>query len=306
MNRLRTFALLAVAAAAACDHRPEDFTPLRGEVQQLSDRTTRELSRLLARHARLAERLGALPGDAPGVADLAAGLSGTRVRLDEARAKLAGVRDDALAKVDGRRRKPAQDALARGASDLRTLLEQASVALDGHDQALAEAERAAAAARAAAPPPVPAAVKQAFEDPAFARTAGTASVTGLAWKGDGAVLDLAPPASKAVADALVAFAGTCAELRFTITAHTARDGVAAAAKRLSVKRAAAVKDYLVAKGIPAARITRTDGVGGTRPLVDEPEPGSPAEQAMAPADLAAIREQNRRLTLAVATPCAAP
>lgn len=298
MRRSSLFALAALAASA-CDHRPEDFTPLRARVSALQQRAGGELDRLAARHAALLERTGGLPGELPGVADAAAALSSFRTRLDEARGRLATAREDALRKIEAQRRKPAEDAVDSAGADLRARAEKLATILDAQERVIAEAEATAAAA-AAAPPPAP---RQPFQDPGFAFTAGTAPVYGLAWKGAGADLDLAPPASRAAADALVAFANSCDALRFTVTVHTAKDGLPAAARRLSTRRAEALRAYLLAQGVPARRITSIEGVGGTRPLAAEPEPGTPAEQALPPAELQAIREQNRRLTLAVVTPC---
>ena len=52
-----------------------------------------------------------------------------------------------------------------------------------------------------------------------------------------------------------------------IEGHTDDTGTAAYNKKLSKERAAAVRDYLVAQGIEAARLT-AEGLGQTRPIAD--------------------------------------
>jgi len=57
------------------------------------------------------------------------------------------------------------------------------------------------------------------------------------------------------------------ELKLAINGHTDNVGSAAVNQRLSEKRAASAKDYLVKKGVSADRIT-TAGYGMTQPIVD--------------------------------------
>ena len=72
------------------------------------------------------------------------------------------------------------------------------------------------------------------------------------------------PEGKAKLDEVVAKAGEL-ELEVVIAVgHTDRIGGAAYNQRLSEKRAASVKDYLVSKGIPANRVY-TEGKGKTQP-----------------------------------------
>jgi len=72
------------------------------------------------------------------------------------------------------------------------------------------------------------------------------------------------------------------DLRLTIEGHTDNVGNAASNKALSEQRAAAVKAYLVSKGIDAARI-ETAGLGDTRPAAPNASPEG--------------RQQNRRVEL---------
>ena len=73
-----------------------------------------------------------------------------------------------------------------------------------------------------------------------------------------------------------------ADLKLTIEGHTDNVGNAASNKSLSEQRAAAVKTYLVGKGIDAARI-ETAGLGDTKPAAPNTTPEG--------------RQQNRRVEL---------
>ena len=66
-----------------------------------------------------------------------------------------------------------------------------------------------------------------------------------------------------VADALK----TQAEHHFTIEGHTDNQGTDAINNELSNRRANAVRDYLIVRGVAAAAIT-AQGVGSTRPVAD--------------------------------------
>src|SRR5262245_5995789 len=74
----------------------------------------------------------------------------------------------------------------------------------------------------------------------------------------------------------------CPDSLVLIEGHTDAQGSAAHNRDLSEKRAQAVKDYLVEKGVPAEHLS-TKGFGGRRPI--------------APSDTAAGRALNRRVTL---------
>ena len=80
-----------------------------------------------------------------------------------------------------------------------------------------------------------------------------------------------------------------ADLRIAIEGHTDSVGSDALNQALSDKRAAAVRDYLVSRGLPADRMT-TSGLGETAPVATN--------------DTAAGRQQNRRVELIItqATP----
>jgi len=73
-----------------------------------------------------------------------------------------------------------------------------------------------------------------------------------------------PDGRKSIDDALAKLRGVDLELVIA-TGHTDSRGTDAYNQRLSERRAAAVKDYLVSKGIPASKIT-TIGKGESQPV----------------------------------------
>ena len=89
------------------------------------------------------------------------------------------------------------------------------------------------------------------------------------------------PAAKAFLDKLVDVLVKDAGVNFAIGGHTDSQGSAASNMTLSEGRADAVRNYLIAKGISADRLT-AKGFGSTKPVADN---GS-----------AAGRTKNRRIT----------
>lgn len=298
---LRTFAF-ALLLAGACDHRPEDFDRVRTTAASFQENWSRRLDEIDARHAALQARAQALPADAPGINDALSRLTALQADLERLDQTLTGVTDSATAQLDARRRRLAEEALSVGERDLREATQQATAALDEVGAELDALESARAAA--AAPPPPPPTL---LTDPAFARTAGaTASVPGIEFARSADRLDLANPATRAGLEQILAFAGTCDELRFSITAHTSKEGNPRVAQRLTEARARSVRKHLMEKGVPEAKIAQVRGAGGAEPLLAEPDPGSDEEKAMPAEDLARVRAQNQRISITVATPCAAP
>jgi OOP family OmpA-OmpF porin len=73
-----------------------------------------------------------------------------------------------------------------------------------------------------------------------------------------------PDGKKSIDEALAKLAGVSLEMVIA-TGHTDSVGTDAYNQKLSERRAAAVKDYLVSKGIPAAKVT-TVGKGESQPV----------------------------------------
>ena len=115
----------------------------------------------------------------------------------------------------------------------------------------APAAPAAPTAPGTPPRPAPASVKQAVVIQADALFDFDKSV-------------LRPDGRKSIDDALAKLRGVDVEMVIA-TGHTDSVGSDAYNQKLSERRAAAVKDYLVSKGIPAAKIT-TIGKGESQPV----------------------------------------
>jgi OOP family OmpA-OmpF porin len=110
---------------------------------------------------------------------------------------------------------------------------------------------AAPAAPAAAAKPAPASVKQAIVIQADALFDFDKSV-------------VRPDGKKTIDAAIAKLAGVAVEMVIA-TGHTDSVGTDAYNQKLSERRAAAVKEYLVSKGIPASKIT-TIGKGESQPV----------------------------------------
>ena len=95
------------------------------------------------------------------------------------------------------------------------------------------------------------------------------------------------PESIPVLDDLVTFLKEHPELRLEITGHTDLHGEDAYNFRLSLRRAAAVRDYFVSRGLASTRFT-VRGAGKTEPLADGIGPG--------------FDEQNRRTEFRILPP----
>jgi outer membrane protein OmpA-like peptidoglycan-associated protein len=305
---LRALALAALLLAG-CDHRPEDFRTTRQAVATFETDWGAKLDELSKRNQALTDRAQQVPPGTTGLDAVLAALDDVKARLGSLTARVDSIAADATARLDARQRRLADNALRVGARDLQSEVAGLQTTLDELDVALAAAEKAATeAARTAAeppPPPPPDGPAQKIADAAFARATGSAVLTGVEFKTGMADLELEQPGTRAALETLVAFAGTCPELRFEITVHTARDTKPDVDQKVAEARAHAVRNYLVSRGIPEERIAKVAGVGGTQPLVPEPEPGSAEEKEMDVEQLKAIRAQNRRVAIDVVVPCPA-
>ena len=126
----------------------------------------------------------------------------------------------------------------------------------------APAPRPAEPAKPAAPAPAaPAPAKPAAPAPQSVRQAVVIQADAL-FDFDKSVLR--PDGRKSIDDALAKLSGVDLEMVIA-TGHTDSIGTDAYNQRLSERRAAAVKDYLVSKGIPAAKVT-TIGKGESQPV----------------------------------------
>jgi OOP family OmpA-OmpF porin len=115
-----------------------------------------------------------------------------------------------------------------------------------------------------------------------ARASEELVLRGVTFKTNSAVIT---PTSRLVLDSAVAYLKARPNAAAEVRGHTDSVGDDAANMRLSKARAESVRDYLVAGGIDAARLT-ANGYGET--------------EHIAPNDTPAGREQNRRVTLRIA------
>lgn len=304
---MRAFLPLAcVLVLIGCDHKERTETnPAADAWTELASRMDAQLQTLRERQQALATRVSALVVPA-GTED---------VTLSTTIAELQGglvPAGDAVGKVELAIRQGTADVEAALASRNKVAAERA-----------VEAARAAfdAAVGVADPPlsllePKLAAAEQIVQRLGAGIEAELAQLRRLASGGGSldfqaiefregtAEFDFARPGGKATLDRIVQFAAACPQLRFTITGHTSKEGVAARNKALSLERADAVRRYLIENGVEPAKIVGTAGLGSTKTMVEEPDPGTAAETSMDAGTLEMLRRRNRRITIAVATSCA--
>jgi outer membrane protein OmpA-like peptidoglycan-associated protein len=302
------FAAPLGALAAGCDHvERSNVDPARELWATEGGAMRARSSELRTRQQAIAGRIGALVVP-DGVEDkaLAASIDALRGQLeglDRVTAEAERAMTQTTAEVEVALSKPnkivAKQIVDAGLARFATAVAEASRALEAVTPQVAAVERNVQRLLDGQ-----AAERRRLEG--LAATGGSADLADLAWKPGTAELDRSIASSTAALDRVVALAGACDQLRFTLTGHVARGGTAAASRSLSLARADAVKAYLTAAGVAAAKIAGTDGAGATRPAIEEPEPGSPAEAALTPEDREARRRRNQRITLTVTVPCTAP
>ena len=305
---LRALLALATLAAAGCDHAErtnvdparEAWTAssenIRNRVTELRTRQQELVRRIDAlavpegtEDARLAAAIGELKGQEPGL-DQAVGAAEMALAQTTANSEVALSKPNKIA---------AKQIVDDGLAKFATAAEDAKRALDAITPQVASAESMMQRLLDAI-----AAEVQRLQN--LAMTGGSADFSDIDFQAGSAEFDFTHPGSKATLDRLVKFAQSCEQLRFALTGHTSREGKPALNKALSLTRAEAVKRYLITAGVAAAKVTGTLGLGSARTMIDEPEPGTPAEAAMAPDELEARRRKNRRVTVDVSTACAVP
>lgn len=307
--------LLALLTLAACDLRPEDFSRVEASAQRFRDVWGTRLSEASAKQQQLQARAQALPTETPGIGAALTALSNAAQTLTElSTTKMPAIETDIANRLGARQRRLAEDAIRQGAEDLAAALKEIDAILADQEVAVANAEQAAKDAPQPEQPAekdagntvgglVPPAVD--INDRAFAQATGEATVPGVMFKPGTADPDFGVESTKAALMRLIALANACDRIRIELVAHTAKDGDARLNRRLSQAQAEAVRQYLIASGVPAPKIAKSTGVGGAEPLVPEPDAGSAEERAMPTEELAKIRATNRRLTVKVTTPCPA-
>ncbi len=306
--RFLALGLLALGlAAGGCDHKERSTANPAAEAWTVADGAmTKRMSQLRDRQKVLAGRAAVLAVPegtedatlASVITDVQGQLAAIDAACNAAEGALNQARTDATATLATPDRIAAARQVSAGAAAFETAAKAADGVMDGVEPRIVTGEQIMKRLLAQ----LAAAVAQLQR---LAAEGGSADFSDIDFQVGSAEFDFTHPTSKATLERLVKFGSSCPELRFALTGFTSKEGVAARNKALSEARAEAVKAYLVAQGVPAAAIERTAGLGSATTLVDEPDPGTPAEAAMPPAQLELIRRKNRRVNVEVITPCPA-
>lgn len=304
-SRVLALALLSLAFAGACDHKERSTANPAADAWSAADAAmTKRMSALRDRQKILAGRAAVLAVPAGTedatlaslLADLPGQLSAVDAACSAAENALDQARADATAALAGADRMAASAQVSAAAGGFEPVARAADAAMDQLEPKVVTGEQIMKRLLAEVAAQVARLTRLASEG-------GNLDFSDIDFKAGSAEFDFTHPASKATLDRLVTFAGSCPELRFDLTGFTSKEGVAARNKALSLARAEAVKGYLVGQGVAAEKIVKTAGLGSSKTIVDEPDPGTPAEAAMPPAQLEDIRRHNRRVNVEVVTPC---
>lgn len=294
------------AALIACDHKERvDENPAADAWTELSTSMNAQVTALRERQRALTARITALAMPtgtedvtlAAAIGELQAAVGPLDATIGKAEAAAAQVTAEVNAALGGKDKRAAARAVDAG----RTAFTDASA---GAEPALSTLEPKIAAAEQIVQRLTAGTEAELMQLRRLAAAGGSVDFSAIDFKVGTAELDFTHAASKATLDRLVQFASACPQLRFGITGHTSKEGAAARNRELSLARAEAIKAYLVAQAVEPAKIVRTAGLGSTKPLADEPDPGTPAEAAMDPATLESVRRKNRRISVDVVTSCA--
>lgn len=305
-TRLVSLALvLALGGLTACDHKERSNANPAQESAAVADRTmARRVSELRSRQTQLSGRIGALAvpdgtEDATLTATIAE-VQGQVGAIDAACSAVDAAAAQARAGATAALAAPDRIAAQRQVEAGVVAFEQAAMAADA---AMNQVEPKVITGEQIMKRLLAQVTSEVARLQRLAIEGGNADFSDINFAAGTADFDFARPPSKASLERLVRFGGSCPELRVGITGHTSKEGDAAQNRTLSLARADAVKGYLVAQGVKPEVIARTAGLGSTQTAVDEPDPGTPAEAAMAPAQLEMIRSRNRRVNVDVITPC---
>jgi outer membrane protein OmpA-like peptidoglycan-associated protein len=211
-----------------------------------------ELARETARRADVARELGA-------------------TRAEEARQEAEQQRAEAERQREEAVQQAALDSAARAA-------EQARAAAEREADLRSKAERTAAELQAR----LYASISAIMETRKGARGL-VAALSGVNFETNRATLK--PAAREKLSKLSGVLLGFPGEYKLEIEGHTDSTGTDAYNQKLSQSRAESVRDFLVAQGIPEARIPSTQGFGRTKPI--------------APNDTRVNREKNRRVDIVI-------
>jgi len=289
----RTAALLSVVVVAACS---EDLGPVTAAWNQLQSTMTAKAGELRKQYAAIASAVKAMPaiGASDGVGQ--ALMSKLTAALG-AHEKLLGGVDTAVSTAAA----SVQEALKTGkVASVQKAIDDSKAAFD------------AAVAKVTTSTTTVSALFNQMKVHNAELAAEAAKVTTAGSRTDFSDIDFKSgkaeflfdrPNTQATLDKLLAFVNSCKELTVDLVGHTSNEGTPAANMKLSVDRAKAVQKWLISKGVPPKKIHAVSGKGATENIVVEPDPKSAAAKAMPAAALEELRRKNRRISVAVVTPC---
>jgi outer membrane protein OmpA-like peptidoglycan-associated protein len=259
---LSIFLVVSSAAACATALPPEDLITARATYARASAGPAAALDpadmHTAAESLQMAETSFDKNGDTPGTRDLA--------YVADRRAQIAEARSGAIA-ANGQQQDTLNNMHAAETSQLATTSGQlgqanAQIALQGQALATETQRRKEADARAA---------KAAADLAAFASV--KQETRGMVITLSGAVLfasnkwELLPSAQAKLGEVAQALTQQDGQSKIIVEGHTDSQGGASFNQDLSQRRAQAVRDYLVTRGMAADRIT-SQGFGLTRPIAD--------------------------------------
>jgi outer membrane protein OmpA-like peptidoglycan-associated protein len=259
---LSIFLVVSSAAACATALPPEDLITARATYARASAGPAAALDpadmHTAAESLQMAETSFDKNGDTPGTRDLA--------YVADRRAQIAEARSGAIA-ANGQQQDTLNNMHAAETSALATTSGQlgqanAQIALQGQALATETQRRKEADARAA---------KAAADLAAFASV--KQETRGMVITLSGAVLfasnkwELLPSAQAKLGEVAQALTQQDGQSKIIVEGHTDSQGGASFNQDLSQRRAQAVRDYLVTRGMAADRIT-SQGFGLTRPIAD--------------------------------------
>jgi OOP family OmpA-OmpF porin len=292
---LTSMALLLCATACA-----DDLTQPQALWKGVDEQFTAQVGKLAGSAAELKARLGALPANTPGKDQAVAALAGVGPAVDAFKGAVEKAKLSVAQAMESKKLAVVTAAIEQAKAALDEAAGKAAAALDAAGKAVAAAKAKADELTAAAAAAV-AAEKAAFDK--AAKEGGSLDFSDIDFEAGSDKFSFARPESQQALDKLLAWAKSCPGLKFELVGHTSREGDAKVNQKLSEKRAAAVKAWLVGKGVEAKAIVKTSGLGAGKQLVAEPAPGSAEEKAMDPAKLAEARNKNRRIEVAVKQHC---
>jgi hypothetical protein len=260
-------AVSSIALVAGC---AQSETSLKNEWSALSMDWAARTASLGKEAAALAVKVAALPKDAPGRASIDAAVKADQEAVVALSADYTNLKKEADEIFEHGTHEGIVESVERlkslsaSAAELdETIAEESRLLSEAKERSEKAAMEAANAAKAAAAVGTARTALLAK----IAKEGGAAEVAGVLFAGEKADLAVDQPSVVAALDALVAFAGTCDDLRFELKVQQAAGSDAKRAEALATERAVALKKYLVEHKVDASKLkAATGGVGTDTPV----------------------------------------